>query len=887
MQTFFLEQMDFLYFFYGLSFFFLSFVSYLLHGINKKELSWKFLALFAVLRGLYQYFVLLQMIFGVHLWLTVTLFILHLLSFAALFEFGRRGFNHDRKLLDTRVYFPLIVLLCLIGYLTGLENITHTIRYVVGFPGAILAGIAFWRWSSQKSIKSIFIRPVAIAFWFYALSQLIMESNPLFKQLGIPVQLVRIIFSIVAFQGIWFQYQYFLFADVFEQENVKKRFIRTRTIFITVIFLFLTIMIDYVFVNQLGNYALSEVNNVAEKDTEIIFTNLNHVILEANGMASLLSLDPEIVKNVVEQNENGKDVDVVLDGCLKVIREGVCYLMNKEGTVIGSSNRNDADSFLGKNYAFRSYFTDALQGKTGKLFALGVTSKRPGYYVSAPVKNSLGENLGVAVVKMNLDTAEKVLMSYKTSLLTNPDGVIFLSGNPDWKGKSLIGLTESMKQSILEKQLFGQGSFEPIFSIWPKDDLIVQLEQKSFLVHSIQMTSDGWILFIFSDIKTIEYYRLFGLITTFLFYFLLILFIGISQMIRLNAVFSYFTSAVYSSQDAIIGKDLNGKIISWNFGAERIYGYTEKEIVGKSINTLLTKEWQEKNVILLASLREGKIIENLEMKHVNKNGGVIDVSVTHSVIRDSEGSVIGASVIARDVTQVKELEKTKREFVSIVSHQLRTPLTGIKWFAELLNDSHAGPLLKVQRGYLQQISDSTQRMIRLVNDLLEVSHIDDRDVYKMNFVNEDFSSVLKKVTDEQLILAKMKKIQIQLSPECLKKIVIPLDRLRFEQVLQNVLDNAIKFSSKGGIISVSCQKQATQLICSIQDHGAGIPVHQQSRVFEKFFRADNAVDSGSGTGLGLYIAKSIVEAHHGKIWFESEENKGTTFFVSLPLKQTE
>ena len=883
MQTFFLEQMDFIYFFYGLSFLFLSFVSYLLHGINKKELSWKFLSLFALFRGLYQYLVLLQMIFGVQLWLTVTLFTFHLLSFVALFEFGRRGFNHDRKLLDTRVYFPIAVLLGLVWWLGGFENVTLAIRYAIGFPGAILAGLIFWRWSSQKMVRSIFIRPVAIAFWFYALSQLITEFNPFLKQFGIPVQLLWIVFSIVAFQGIWFQYQYFLSSEMSGQGVVKKQVFKTRIIFVTIFFLLLTTGIDYIFVNQLGNYARTEVVELSDKDTETILANLRHLILEADGMVSSLSLSPAIIKNFVEQAENGKDVDAVLDGCLNVIREGVCYLLNKEGVVTGSSNRNDPDSFFGKNYAFRSYFIDAIQGKTGKLFALGVTSKRPGYYVSSPVKNSLGENLGVAVVKMNLDSVEKVMTGYKTTFFASPEGVVFLTGNPDWVGKSLVGLTESVKQSILEKQLFGKGSFERMFHTWPNDGSIVQLDQEDYLVRSKQVTSDGWQLLVLSDIKTIQYYRLFGLITTFLFYFLLMLFVSISQIIRRNAVFSYFTSAVYSSQDAIIGKDLNGKIMTWNFGAEKIYGYKEDEIIGKSINILFSKEWQEKNTLLLSSLYKGKTIENFEMKHLNKSGDAIDVSVTISSIQDSDGSMIGVSMISRDISIVKKLEKSKMEFISIASHQLRTPLTGIKWFSELLLHNKTEVLSKTTREYVQQISDSNQRMINLVNDLLEVSHLDDKGKYQLEKSKQDFSALLKDVVEQQKILAHVNKIVIRLDSNCLKKILMNVDVMKMSQVLQNILNNAIKFSHPKGVISISCGKKNAQLLCSVKDHGMGIPSHQQSRIFEKFFRADNSVNAGSGTGLGLYIAKNIIEEHGGKIWFESEENKGTTIYFSLPV----
>ena len=155
MQTFFLEQIDLIYFFYGLSFFFLSFVSYLLYNTNKKELSWTFLGLFAFFRGVYQYIVLLEFIFGTQGWLTVVLLLSNAISFLALFEFGRRGLHREKKLIDIRVYIPMAVLLGLVLWFGGVENVNLFIRFAVGFPGAVLAGIIFWRWSSVKSVKTV------------------------------------------------------------------------------------------------------------------------------------------------------------------------------------------------------------------------------------------------------------------------------------------------------------------------------------------------------------------------------------------------------------------------------------------------------------------------------------------------------------------------------------------------------------------------------------------------------------------------------------------------------------------------------------------------------------------------------------------------------------
>jgi len=139
------------------------------------------------------------------------------------------------------------------------------------------------------------------------------------------------------------------------------------------------------------------------------------------------------------------------------------------------------------------------------------------------------------------------------------------------------------------------------------------------------------------------------------------------------------------------------------------------------------------------------------------------------------------------------------------------------------------------------------------------------------------------VSSQQLI-ADSKKIKIEVGVTCLKKIKIKVDKSKIEQALQNILNNAIKYSPTGSIINLDCKKEKDDFICSVKDRGIGIPQYQHNRVFEKFFRADNVISTGSGTGLGVYISRYIVLGHGGRMWFESQENKGTTFYISLPIK---
>lgn len=894
MSAFFLGQMDYIYFLYGLAFVFLGIVSFLLNNVKKYEIAWGFLAAFGMFHGLHEWTELLIMIFPGHVWLAAVRIIFLLSGFGALFEFARRSFDPLKKYRQSIwMYLPIVVILFIgwrfngggfsIGAGPG-SAWELSVRYSLGAIGALLAGISLWRASAHKDIEKKLFRIVAIAFWFYALSQFGAGQALFFSNIGFPLPLMRGILAVIIFMCILFQYEITFFKEGHGLEMKMNSSILKKRVFFFLLFLMGTIFIGGIVINSLANQSKIEMRNETRNTISVVSENLQGYMNNAQNMTQTLANFPAILNILEQEGENGDAVNFILDECQQTLGDSVCYVMNTKGVVIGSSNRDAQDSFLGKNYAFRPYFLQAMKGESGALFALGVTSNRPGYYASNPLKNERKEIIGAVVVKINLENVEQIMHVYQNMFLVSSDGIILLSGNPEFKGKSIVPLNATLKESLIKSQQFGPNTFEPILTSWPQDGSIVEIGHYAFLVSSKRINGSGWNIVFLHPINQIQHYRFFGIILTLLFYFGLIVFVLIIQMIKRNTVFSYFASVVYSSQDAIIGKDLSGKILTWNEGAEKMYGYTSDEMIGKTIDLLLPAAQQEKNKVFLSIVREGESVGDFEMLHLKKNKELFDVSVSVSPIKDSSNVRMGVSVIARDVSRARKLEKMQSEFVSIASHQLRTPLTGIKWFSELLLNGSVGKLQNEQKNYMQQIAESTERMISLVNDLLEVSHIDAKGSYKIILKREDFSKSLQTVVDQQSFLAQKKEITISTDPMCLKKFMITMDHVKIEQVLQNIISNAIKFSPKKGTIFVSCEKRPDQLICSITDHGLGIPAHQQSQVFEKFFRADNSVDAGSGTGLGLYIAKNIVELHKGKIWFESEENKGSTFHFSLPLK---
>lgn len=236
--------------------------------------------------------------------------------------------------------------------------------------------------------------------------------------------------------------------------------------------------------------------------------------------------------------------------------------------------------------------------------------------------------------------------------------------------------------------------------------------------------------------------------------------------------------------------------------------------------------------------------------------------------------------------RLKDLDQMKTEFISVASHQLRTPLSAIKWSLRMLIDKDLGPLTIEQEDMLQKGYQSNERMIALINDLLNVSRIEEgRMTYA--FSEENVDPLIREIVEDAQHIAAEKHIALTYTPEVQSLPKVRIDKQKFQLALQNLVDNALKYTSVGGIIGVQARLQQNELVVSIQDTGVGIPVNQHTRVFSKFFRGDNVMRMQTeGTGLGLFITHDVVVQHHGRIWFESHEGRGTTFYIALPLVGT-
>ena len=353
------------------------------------------------------------------------------------------------------------------------------------------------------------------------------------------------------------------------------------------------------------------------------------------------------------------------------------------------------------------------------------------------------------------------------------------------------------------------------------------------------------------------------------------------KIINLAAQNEIFRMAVKNAFNHIVITDINGKVIYANNAVERITGYPVREVIGKTPRLwggLMSEDFYRK---MWHTIKDLKKPFAGEIKNRRKNGVIYIAKAVISPILDNKKNLIGYIGTEEDITQVKEVDRMKTEFISIAAHQLRTPLTSISWNLDILA-TETGRITKEQSGIIMNIKEATEALNGLVNSLLNISRIE---MGRLAIEPEptDINKLAGTVIREFEVLFKQKKQTVEYKQaRGLKKISI--DPKLVGEVYRNLLSNAIKYTPDKGRIKVELLIKGNDLVSSVADTGFGIPKDEEEMIFSKFYRATNAkVKVAEGNGLGLYFIKQVVEASGGKIWVESPPSGGTTFYFSVPL----
>jgi PAS domain S-box-containing protein len=341
-----------------------------------------------------------------------------------------------------------------------------------------------------------------------------------------------------------------------------------------------------------------------------------------------------------------------------------------------------------------------------------------------------------------------------------------------------------------------------------------------------------------------------------------------------------FTELYRSSPVPYLVIDMRGDVVSMNIATARLFNTELNALEGINIFSFFEDDEKQKSALVPEYFKEGKSLSDIELQIHRPDGVKKWVLLSLFTFRDSNRDQRGLLTLV-DITKQKQIDKAKTEFVSLASHQLRTPISGMKWNIELLLTAGKDKFDTVQTEYIQKISHGVERMEMLIDDFLHASKFE-LGALEPEYSEVDIASFLHTVHDELAQIAKEKGVRIETDfDENLG--VMNTDSHMLHSIVGNLISNAIKYTPSGGVVRCKVVLNENRFVFTISDTGIGIPKEDQEMIFSKMFRASNArTKVTDGTGLGLYIVKESVEVLGGKISFVSEQDKGTEFTVSLP-----
>jgi PAS domain S-box-containing protein len=354
----------------------------------------------------------------------------------------------------------------------------------------------------------------------------------------------------------------------------------------------------------------------------------------------------------------------------------------------------------------------------------------------------------------------------------------------------------------------------------------------------------------------------------------------------------FLAAIVESSDDAIISKDLDGIVTSWNRSAERVFGYTAEEMIGNPISVIAAPDRADEMPAILARIRRGERVDHFETKRRRKDGRIIDISLTVSPIRGYDGIVIGASKIARDISDRKLAEQAiadhaerlarsnadLQQFAYIVSHDLQEPLRTISTLTELLRMRYHGKLDSQADELIDSVVGSALRMSDLIRDVLSYSRAINEAPAPLHAV--DVGTLIE--WTEQNLQSAIRETGTEIVAANLP--IIRADAAALAQVLQNLIGNAIKYrSERPPRVRIGAEHVDSEWLFSVADNGIGIPPEFHRNIFKLFKRLHGA--EYEGTGIGLAVCKRLIERHGGRIWVESQPGEGSTFRFTVPVKE--
>lgn len=535
METTIFQKLDYIFFFYGLSFILLAAVCFTIKKEEKSPLLWNWFGYFGLAHGLNEWLDLLAFTFYDRPGFVLLRSLLMGASFYFLAAFGRRSrLPLTGKALSPWVYLP-VTLLALTGCLYGPYGFNATIRLALGLPGAMLAAYAVWLASAKENHARNPLRLISAALVIYALAAglVLPESGlPVSRYLGysnfgntfgFPVQLLRALIATILACAVW---QYSLALN----PKGKRREIKARLGWSAIAALLLAAALGWEFTDLMGARSYEDMAQNAESLKRILHNRIAESLSSADRTARTMSGSPWVDLGAASGGtEDLARANSVLDRYCESYDFAVCYLADLKGKVVASSNRGTPHSLVGKNFSFRPYFAAAAAGREGKYYARGIATDERGYYASAPVKSG-GRVTGVVVVKKNLEFLAEELKMFQHVYLVSPEGIIFLSCDRGMIFRALWPVRPDKRGWTDMGQQFGKVNLDPVLQAEPLDDSEITFGGERFYISRAYFDNSGWSVISFTSTQPVRTARFAGITVSLVFcVILLISFITLMQ----------------------------------------------------------------------------------------------------------------------------------------------------------------------------------------------------------------------------------------------------------------------------------------------------------------------------------------------------------------------
>ncbi len=541
----------------------------------------------------------------------------------------------------------------------------------------------------------------------------------------------------------------------------------------------------------------------------------------------------------------------------------------------------------GKNFSFRDWYQGVISTQKPYLSELYKRTAEPQYNVIAiatPIKSDDNSLLGILVMQIRLET----VFEWSREIEVGSSGFVYftdrkgqVAAHPNFPSQGEIVDFSSVPS--VAKALAGEHGVEVNYNPIEKEERLSAFYQVPNYGWAVVVQQPTAAAFVLREAQLRQDILISGIVVaviTLLIYFTLRSLFTLFQYRQREKVL------LESVGDGLIAIDRYWHITLWNKASSLLTGFSQEEALGrpfKEIVKFIGEDKSENIVFIEEAMLYGKTYTMKDnTKLIKKDGSEIDVGDSASPIFDEGGKVVGAIIVFRDISHERELQKAREEFASLAAHQLRGPVTVIKGYTSMLVEEGAGKN-KEWGGYLEDMQKAVDRLDSLVNALLNVSRLEVGTLA----INPEPANVAD-IADEVIrgLAPRINEKKLTLDKNYAKGLPsISVDVKLMQAVLQNLFSNAVKYTPEGGKISIGIEKENSSLLIKIADTGYGIPKDEQAKIFTKFFRASNSAKTVTeGSGLGLYIVKTIIGQVGGRIWFESEVDKGSTFFVSLPIE---